>query len=96
MIEGQTDRFYAWYDQLHDVERGEVDYLVKDLKGDFSSAFLLVEMRRMGTTLAERMTALENRSPFRVGLREVVGLGGAALAMLGWKLHGGPPPDLTP
>ena len=46
----------------------------------------------MGGQLADRMYALENRSPFRVGLREIVGLGGAVLAMLGWKLHGGNPP----
>lgn len=99
MIEGQEtdrDRFHAWYDQLHGPERGEVDYITRELKGDFATAYLLVEMRRMGGQLAERMYALENRSPFRVGLRELVGVGGAVLAMLGWRMHGGDPPNPLP
>lgn len=73
------DRFHAWYDQLKLDERQEVDYVTRELKGDFATAYLAVHLRRIG----DRMLALETRSPLRVGLRDIVTSTGAVLAFLG-------------
>lgn len=78
-----TNRFHAWYDQLSPQERSEVDYLTGELKGDFATAYLAVNVHR----LTERIGALENRSPFRVGVRELAAGTGAVLAWLGVQ-HG--------
>lgn len=80
VVEGIEDGgLKSWYYTLSRDEQQEVDFVVRELKGDFASAYQAV----MTLRLHDRILALEKRSPFRIAWREAIGLGVAIAAGLG-------------